>query len=453
MRTLVWKFWVTTWFLLLAMFLLIGVAVSQWWSFNDFQAVQLRPDRVVMSLADELERRLLAGEDVSSFLEHNESSEYGTAYLIDMDGEDVLGRALPEAIAFAEVTEPVERSSNKPSPQTPPILARAIYVDEQRRYYLIFAFSSAQNPIWTLFREVGLQTLLAFSAALSAVVAWGLVRMVAAPIDRLSDLTTRMLDDDFDIDFNERLFTRKDEVGSLARRFGERSMEVRRLIQHQRELVRDLSHEIRSPLARMHVAAEILEVEPENRSAVARIVSEISVIDRLVEGLVKLSKLETVHREAFREEIDLRTLLDSCARNAEYEVADKRLGVRLTTPSKPCPFAGDPALLMSLFDNLVRNAVHHSPPGEEVFLNLREVATNYEVAVEDRGPGVPEAKLRQIFEPFARVDDSRTRATGGYGLGLTIAERIVRVYGGDICAHNLPGRGFAILVNLPIAPE
>ena len=248
-----------------------------------------------------------------------------------------------------------------------------------------------------------------------------------------------------------------DELVDLGRDFDRMSARLRALMDGQRRLLHDVSHELRSPLARMQAALGLAHQQPDKIGiTLERIERESNRMDQLIGELLTLSRLEASPDVLRREPVDLVELVDGLVADARFEAdqsgpaaggaalrvefeADERVGVE-----------GDPDLLWSALENVVRNAAKHGAPGGIVTVSVRAIDGVARVDVCDRGPGIAPADLPAIFQPFFRAGASRT-GIDGHGLGLAIAQRVVQAHGGEIVAVNRDGGGLQVTITLPSA--
>jgi len=242
---------------------------------------------------------------------------------------------------------------------------------------------------------------------------------------------------------------RRDELGSLARSFNSMADRIQTLLVAERRLLQDVSHELRSPLARLAFAVELARTAPDRQAAINRLKREVDCLSGLVASLVEITRAEgdpLAHRfETLHVEDVLADVVDSCSLEAEAT------GCRiLTAGSTASEIRGDRELLRRAFDNVVRNAVRYSPSGGAVEVSCREQAGRAIVEVRDHGTGVPEQLLGKIFEPFFRVDESRQTATGSVGLCLSIVRRILELHQGMVSAQNA-SPGLRVTMSLPAA--
>ncbi len=243
--------------------------------------------------------------------------------------------------------------------------------------------------------------------------------------------------------------TRKDEIGELSRAFDEMADRIETLLSAERRLLQDVSHELRSPLARLGFAVELAREGDERDAALARVRKEADRITTLVGELLQFTRIEGDPAAGKWGNVALHHLLDDIVNDCDLE-AEAR-GCRLVLRSvQPAVISGERELLHRAVENIVRNAIRHAPEGTTVEIALVLRGDMAIASVRDLGPGVPEALLSDIFKPFFRVEDDRSRASGGLGLGLAIARRAVEVHQGKIAANN--GRpGLVITISLPHA--
>jgi len=227
------------------------------------------------------------------------------------------------------------------------------------------------------------------------------------------------------------------------------------LLARQRQLLRDISHELRSPLARLSVALGLARrgVTPEADLALDRIEREAGRLNELIGQLLELTRLESEPGPHNAVPVPLAPLLREIAVDAGFEFADRDRRVEVVVADDACVL-GSPELLHRALENVVRNAVRYTRDGSQVEVTVARVPgapPSVRIEVRDHGPGVPAAALQDIFRPFYRVGDARERATGGAGLGLAIAERAIRLHGGHISAANAADGGLCVTINLPAA--
>ncbi|UOG93863.1 MAG: ATP-binding protein [Candidatus Thiothrix sulfatifontis] len=249
--------------------------------------------------------------------------------------------------------------------------------------------------------------------------------------------------------------SRRDEIADLGRDFDDMATKLQILMASQRRLLHDVSHELRSPLARLQASIGLAHQQPEKvASSLARIEHEAGRLDTLVGEVLTLSRLESGVPQPLDEYIDILELADAVIDDARFEANALSRQVLFQ-----CDVEGNPIiqgygeLLYRALENVVRNAIHHTPENTAVTLAIHHdiTASRLHLTVDDQGSGVPEAELGSIFEPFQRSSNASASASrNGYGLGLAIARRAIESHGGTIRAKNLGSGGLRVEIYLPL---
>lgn len=283
-----------------------------------------------------------------------------------------------------------------------------------------------------------------------------LARHLSSPVAALRTATRALAEGDLSARVGPPVARRRDEIGELARDFDGMAERLEQQVDSQRRLLRDVSHELRSPLARLEVALELARQRAGEGAAASldRIARESHRLDGLVEQLLSLERLESGAGTGDHRPIELADTLENVVGDARFEAEVHGCDVRLEVAHRPV-VPGNLERLRSALDNVVRNAIAHTDPTRGVDVWVGEQAVHgglaAEVRVRDHGRGVPEGQLDRLFEPFYRVEDARDRQTGGAGLGLAITRRAVRAHGGEVAARNHPDGGLEVTIRLPIA--
>ncbi|MGA2535454.1 MAG: ATP-binding protein [Terracidiphilus sp.] len=249
-----------------------------------------------------------------------------------------------------------------------------------------------------------------------------------------------------------------DEVHALIHDFNHMAERLESLVDAQKLLLRDVSHELRSPLARLSVALELAR-EDSDPSAVPhleRIERETERLNQLIGQLLTLSSMEAIEKVENLETLSINRLIERILPDAEYEARQRDCTVSFHANNQ-CFISGNQELLYRAIENVVRNAIRYTENGTEVEIRLAESNGNgsrqVEIEVNDRGPGIPENQREAILRPFYRVDYARSPKTGGFGVGLAIADRAVRLHHGDLGASNRGGGGATFRITLPLTIE
>lgn len=372
-----------------------------------------------------------------------------TVYALGADARDLLDRPLPRDVRSALDAHPSDAEIDAPEH----VRIRALTTIDNVKYTLAARFDGSffKRLVWRRSPLFWGHFLIAFvvSALVSLLIAW----YVAAPLARIRASARRFAEGDLDARVGEIRFGRSSEVVALAREFDHMGERIEALVESHRRLVRDVSHELRSPLARLRVALELARGGDANEARVSldRIEREADRLEAMLGQALELSRLETAAPRRL-ETFALDRLLEDVVTNASYEGAPQGRRVVLGEVA-PVSLHGEPDALYSAVENVVRNALTYTAAGTTVEVDSRRVAEDVAriaIEVRDRGPGVAEADLARIFEPFYRTDHARTRASGGTGLGLAIAHRAIARHGGTIDARNADGGGLLVRIVLPI---
>ena len=266
---------------------------------------------------------------------------------------------------------------------------------------------------------------------------WALARYLSSPIGKLRQATQKLAAGDLSTRVAGQVGNRLDELSSLAKDFDVMAERIESLITSQQRLSRDISHELRSPLARMNVALEIAKTKMPADAApqLARIEGESARLNDMIGRLLTLSKLESGSKDFDRRNINLRSLVEQVVSDADFEAQARHRSVKLVEAAD-CTISGSDALLRSAVENVLRNAVRYTREGTSVEVSLKNGNKRAALTITDHGTGVPEPELRNLFRPFYRVGEARDRGSGGTGLGLAIAEQAVLAHDGSITARN-----------------
>jgi len=259
----------------------------------------------------------------------------------------------------------------------------------------------------------------------------GLYRLLVVPLNSLREQANAWRADQLNVRLSSRTTERPDELGELARAFDQMSERLQSTVVQQQQLLRDLSHELRTPLSRLRVASESEQGLEPLRERIGR---EVDGMQRLVEDTLQLAWLDTDRTPLPDEAIQIQALWEMLTENACYESCWPSGQLQCAVDSS-CWVRGHLNTLAQALENMLRNAIRHSPPGGVVRLGGQRDGQFWHLWLEDQGGGVAEADLERIFLPFTRLDGSRP-GDGGFGLGLSIARNAVRRQGGRLWAQN-----------------
>jgi signal transduction histidine kinase len=383
-------------------------------------------------------------------------TEMGLAkpYLLDENWNDVLGRRPPaQAVEFAKAARSDTALVSKFKGWK--AVAAQQVVGEGGHKYTILAIMS-RPPLVGVIRDLGYKTLLGMLAVLlvGAPFCFLLALHIANPIVQLSEAAGRIADGWLDTRSGQNIRLRCDEIGRLGVSFDRMAERIESLVHGQRRLLGDISHELRSPLARLSVAEGLLrQCPPEERvEYLDRIACEVEHLDQLIGQLLTLARIDSGADSSRKERVELSSLIQEVAVDGNFEAQGKRCAVRVDSENL-CTTTGAREQLRRAIENVVRNAIRYTRPSTDVEITIRKqyapAPSNALIQVRDHGPGVSSEHLEKIFLPFYRIPTINGEPTTGVGLGLAITERIVRMYGGRVSATNAPDGG--LIVNLELS--
>ena len=394
-------------------------------------------------------------------------------FIVGPDGADILGRRLSETAArrleYVNRDEFINRESGGareggagPRPLGPPPPGN--FRPSRAAPQIVGADGSAYTVLLvprrpSIFGALSLPgislTILCIALIVSALTSWWLAQHLSAPIRRIQEGARTLASGSLDVRGSAGLRVsaglegRKDELAVLARDFDAMADQLRANRSAITQLLRDISHELRSPLARMRVALGLARQPPADISRqLDRLEREIERLDSLISQVLKLARLHGTDAPFARETFDLDEVIDYVVRDANFEGAVKNCKVRLQG-SANAAVNGNRDLVHSAIENVLRNAVRYSPQDAPVDVIVERSSSGVVILIRDQGPGVPAGDLERIFEPFYRVAEARDRDTGGEGIGLAITAQVMKAHGGWARAANGPNGGLEVRLNLP----
>lgn len=373
-------------------------------------------------------------------------------YIVDGRGKDLLDRRLPTIIKMS-VTRFGDRGSRPPRlrqdrPDLRPARPFTQLIGPDGHVYTIFVVPpQSVGRKWLADR--GRTVLIMLALLVSAAVSLVLARTISRPIERLRESANAIAQGRLDTRVADGMGKRHDELGLLASDFDRMADELQRAWQKQSELTRNVSHELRSPLARLRVALELVRRKTGELSEIDKIETETERLDELIGRILEFSRVDADTHEA-RSRIDLDDLIRSVVDDARYEYGDPGSDPSIEVEADAaCSVDGYPNALRSCVENVLRNALQHSRGDGRVLVRLGTEAGQAVLTVEDQGGGVPDDELERIFEPFYRSITTRAdQSQRSGGLGLAIASRATALHGGSIRASNT-GHGLRVEIRLP----
>ena len=446
---LFWKIFIT-FGIAMTMTLVVAVFVSFQLVGQAFDQFDIENrEEIIQQAAEALEQGQVGG--LQSWLERNPRPVPGFEFMIiDENGDELLGRELPGR--FNRLLDPRPRSGRRGPGNLRPIqLTPSLVAADGEEYRLLFVRTRI-TVLGVLAWPATQLAVLALVVLAALATALPLARYLSSPIMRLQKTSRALAAGALETRVGEPFTRRKDEVGTLARDFDTMAEQIQLLVTAKETLLRDVSHEFRSPLARIRMALALAERKASESAQpdLLRIEHETERLDALVGEVMALARLRS-QPVMKTERIALDELVGEIVDNARFEHPEA--GIHYEARAVP-RLNGNRTDLTRAIENVVRNALNHadSAHGAAVEVNLQAAAGRVEIRVADRGPGVPESDLERIFEPFYRVDKSRDHQSGGQGIGLAIAASVLELHGGRISAGNRRDGGLEVTLELPLDP-
>jgi signal transduction histidine kinase len=444
MPRLFWKlfgaFWLTT-FVILTVTVFVSFRIAHEQSEESF----VDPREIDAELQTVLHTAGIEG--LRKFVRNPENFSPGqTVYLVDEYGKDLLDRQLPERVQsrarriWSSINERSRERRN--TERRPWHLRQSLLATADGKLLLAmpgpapplrFGFFSSGSGRWTV---------LTLAAAISLLSFWLLSRSLTRPVAKITEAATQLAAGDMAARVGAGVYS-SDEIGRLAVQFDRMAEDLDAQSTMRREMFRNIAHELRAPLTRLQIATELLERKPERPTEnLERIRYEIERVETLASQVLSLA-----HAEQDLDPNDVTSLSEvaqQIARDAEFEADARNVQLRFDAPAEDLRVRGNPDAIASAIENVVRNAVQHTPRDGEVSLTVK-AGSPCIVTVTDTGPGVADEAVDRIFEPFYRIDTNLP----GAGIGLAIARRVLHQVGGEIKAMNRAGGGFEVTMRFP----
>ena len=383
---------------------------------------------------------------LTAALQATEKASGVSATFFDESGKELSGRAVPPSAQELRARAMESRDIEFNFAVENTLVARPVVSAKGQRY--VYIAHIPRPPFQPSYQTLGLRLLVVL--VIGGIFCLWLARYLTQPLLKLRTTTNELAEGNLGARVSTKLAKRQDEVGQLGRDFNSMAERLESMVKAQQRLLGDISHELRSPLARLGVALGLARQRSgaEANGALDRIERESDNLNEMISQLLTLTRLESGTDGRKRTDVDLAALVREVADDADFEARSQNRAVQVVS-SDNCSIKGVEELLRSAVENVVRNAVHYTREGTAVEVALRKQnggGDNFAViSVRDRGQGVPDEALEKIFRPFYRAEDARDRQSGGgTGLGLAITERAVRMHGGSVQAANAAGGGLAV---------
>jgi two-component system, OmpR family, sensor histidine kinase CpxA len=463
------SFWLTEFLIIVCTaFILVGQFESSEIVYNSMFAMMQSNGRVAVEAYEKGGCAALQAVPRTIYFDHHKTPQDQPSMLFDPSGKALCETG--DTSMYAKSVEAIRKNGFLMGERHGAGYLEGVQVrDAKDQKYLYLVRGTYPTEIYIPYREMMPRLLIGL--IVSVLVTFGITMVITRPIGSLREAARQLAAGNLRA---RAKWPKKgktagksgDELWGLVYDFNEMADRMESLVDAQMLLLRDVSHELRSPLARLSVALELAreEAQPGMEPNLQRIERETGRLNELIGQLLSLSHLESTSRIPDKLRFCLGDVVQGLLPDMDYEAHRRNCGVRYSpgraVNGEDCPkgeVLGSPELLGRAVENVIRNAIAYTAEGTSVDIQLFEenrVGTRFAVLeVKDHGPGVPEGALHSIFRPFYRLDLSRQRSTGGYGVGLAITERAIRLHGGAVTARNAPEGGLIVAMRLPVASD
>lgn len=388
------------------------------------------------ALIKDLHKSVAEGEAPGNWVKRV-SQERQKVFLIDPEGQDIVGRRLPE-----QVLRRLNRGDK---------VARSRAREVRLEGYPLYRLETSRNSSRRQFRLLSSLVFIGMGFLASGLAAVLLARYISLPIKQLYLASESVASGDFKTNVSAAVGQRKDEIADLARHFDVMANALDKSNKRQQDLLRDVSHEFRSPLTRLLLITDLLKSAEggEQQKLQLRLKKDLGELETLVDEVMTLARFESESDRLKLEEMDLTAALLPLFEDAKFEANALNKSVEFRFAETPCNVAIAPLVLCRAVENIVRNAIRHTRENTAVLAEVTMENGKAVLCISDHGDGVEDAELAKLFSPFYRSNSARARFKGA-GIGLALAERIIKSHGGEISAKNLPGAGgLQVRIELP----
>lgn len=384
------------------------------------------------------------------WLENQPKQVQGRIFAIDRSGSELLGRPIPQSLAPLLATLSYRNREDHRFIDKKPTVGFFYPQRDGGSLRVAVIVGKSKEELLLRFIVRNFWPILLLSMLASGIACYWLARYLSRPLDKLRAATRRVAAGELDYRVAPSLQNRSDELTDLAHDFDSMTAQLQESMSEQRRLIKDVSHELRSPLARLQVALGI--ARQKNTGALDTELDKIGkaadYLEDIIADVLSLPVAGSGHRP-LDDVVEIRSLIEALVEDLQVEARGKHLQFNLQLANEDILIATRGSSLTAALENILRNALKYSPAGGQVSVLLDMHGENCRIRVIDSGTGVAEEELKAIFRPFYRTDSARTRESGGIGLGLAITQRTILHHGGSISAQNTPTAGLCITVELP----
>ena len=446
---LFWKIFLPFWILQTCIMLFLAYRVHA--SFGPDRPWWVQPERRAVPVLARYAtwRYSTRGQDGLRELLHDIALEKRSAYwLFDDHMTELSGFWMPpdakESVQRALRSEGIARGRNGT------FIVEKLTNDKGRVF--VFAGEFFAPPLLNQL-PVSMLVAILFSSLLTSLLCAVLAQYLTRPILRLRDAAHAIARGNLEARAGLSGSTRRDEIADLVKDFDTMAGEIRDLVESNKRMLMGASHDLRSPISRIRVALSLASTapEPERQELLDRIEVELLRLNGMIEQILTVARIESGQIKPVSSQISLNQVIGEAVEDARFEASQSNVEIVYDENWSELTMTGEENMLRSAFENVLRNAIFYSGDSGRVEISVAVADGLANISVRDNGPGVPEAALPKLFNPFYRVDDARNTSTGGTGLGLSIVSGAVKFHNGRVCAHNLQPHGLEILIELPVA--
>lgn len=452
MRSLYWKIFISFW---LATILIIFTTA---WVTSQIAQKSSQPAReqtFMDSYANAAVATYESGQQnaLLNWLKQIGLSRHMSIYLLSSTG-DIIGaetappnvKKVAENLLKDQLSEGIFKSGN--------LIVSHEIISTSGKYYRLAAVSEKPISHFVQIPWAGLTIRLTLATFISGLICYLLSLYLTQPLRSLGMAAKSIAKGKLNTRVGRLRGHHKDEIAELSDEFDSMAEQLEDLVNSKERLLQDISHELRSPLARLNIAIELGRNKTKHLADTEfnRMEMECARLNALIGEILEFARLEKSTTDVYLTDVNLPDLLNDIIEDANFEFDQQRVSADIL---EPCHLSIDARLIHRAIENILRNALHYSPSDKKVFVSLKysEIKKHVFIEIRDNGPGVPEDQLEKIFNPFYRVDTSREKKTGGYGLGLAIAARAVQLHHGEIMASNNKEGGLLVRIALPVTHE
>ena len=376
-------------------------------------------------------------------------------YIIDQEGKDLISRPVPAAIKAFVPKINHDRPFAKSLRSKRLLFGRYIQLTDGTPVRIVTVGRKGPNGdgniLWQLFLQ-NIWPLLLVSILISGSACLFLAKRMARGLQTLKNATRKIARGDLSVRISNQFAGQGEEITALADDFDNMTARLEKAMLEQKRLIKDVSHELRSPLARLQIALGLAQQRSQGTvdQELERIREAADYLNDVISDILSMP----VHDDGgwdLHDTLDLKSLLETLVQNCEQDANNKKVALKLALPQGEYLVASHGTTLIGVFENVLRNALHYTPEKSCIDITLSSLNSNQLscIDIRDRGVGVDNTLLEDIFQPFFRTSEARDRSSGGHGLGLAIAARTMSLHGGNITASNHAKGGLCVRITLP----